>query len=375
MSDDWAEDGGGEEWAGNEEGGDDAGDDAGGEDAGDDAGADDGWGDGSELVSLEDSGAMAVSTSKAAGADQKGGSGLSGVPLYLFLLKQVAKGLRKKPTSADRENAAQIIRELYLSYMDDCKDDKKPEAKEKKGGPLTECKVCMNDFDSSNRAVRMMNCGHESVCTGCFTKYVQHKVKDKDVLPWVRCPDGKCQFPCHGETIANSGCNALELYQFADVYLHKHLVRQENWVECKHPDCRFGFMMEGKNPKKEEKKCEVCFLKQTVEAKRELDDEFKKWIQEGKLRPCPVCQHMTMKEYGVCNVIQCGKCGIWWNWKNRETGKSSKDLKDKARGQGTLWEAGELSFQQELERKDPKAFKALLERNGMVFNPNYVRGT
>ena len=42
---------------------------------------------------------------------------------------------------------------------------------------------------------------------------------------------------------------------------------------------------------------------------------------------------------------------------------------------GTLWEPGELAFQQDLQRKDPKAFKALLERNGMEYNPNYVRGT
>ena len=43
--------------------------------------------------------------------------------------------------------------------------------------------------------------------------------------------------------------------------------------------------------------------------------------------------------------------------------------------QGTLWMPGELAFQQNLQQKDPKAFKALLERNGMEYNPNYQRGT
>ena len=42
---------------------------------------------------------------------------------------------------------------------------------------------------------------------------------------------------------------------------------------------------------------------------------------------------------------------------------------------GTLWEPGELAYQQGLQRSDPGAFKALLERNGVEYNPNYVRGT
>jgi hypothetical protein len=35
---------------------------------------------------------------------------------------------------------------------------------------------------------------------------------------------------------------------------------------------------------------------------------------------------------------------------------------------------GELVYQQDLERRDPKKFKALLERNGIEYNPNYIRG-
>jgi hypothetical protein len=35
---------------------------------------------------------------------------------------------------------------------------------------------------------------------------------------------------------------------------------------------------------------------------------------------------------------------------------------------------GELRYQQDLERSDPKAFKALLERNGIKYDPNYIRG-
>jgi len=35
---------------------------------------------------------------------------------------------------------------------------------------------------------------------------------------------------------------------------------------------------------------------------------------------------------------------------------------------------GELSYQQDLQRRNPKEFQALLERNGIKYDPNYVRG-
>jgi len=77
----------------------------------------------------------------------------------------------------------------------------------------------------------------------------------------------------------------------------------------------------------------------------------------------------------VCNVINCATCNCWWNWRSGEVGRSSAELKQRARMAGTLWEPGELAYQQGLQRSDPGAFKALLERNGVEYNPNYVRGT
>lgn len=67
---------------------------------------------------------------------------------------------------------------------------------------------------------------------------------------------------------------------------------------------------------------------------------FKKMMKSGELRECPACRHLTFKETGICNVIQCVKCAIWWNWRTREQGEDSKRLKLHARQSGTLWEPG-----------------------------------
>lgn len=150
----------------------------------------------------------------------------------------------------------------------------------------------------------------------------------------------KCYEPCHADDITGSGASTLELYQMADIYLHKMLVRNENWVPCTTKDCGFGFLgmlvnigercgwrfdsllavfcvriVEGKvGTKLEGMVCGVCYAKQTVEKKEVgLDEEFKKLVKEvnlcsplsfetqpliacvlvvsqGKMKGCPVCK-------------------------------------------------------------------------------------
>ena len=63
-------------------------------------------------------------------------------------------------------------------------------------------------------------------------------------------------------------------------------------------------------------------------------------LKDGIVRMCPSCKDPMMKDYGICNVIQCGQCSIWWNWKTRQTGSSSTELKLRARQAGVLWEPG-----------------------------------
>ena len=242
--------------------------------------------------------------------------------------------------------------------------------------PYTECQVCYNEFDemTDEMPVTMSVCKHTTTCVPCFNKYVELRVKDKDVVPWIPCPAESCSHPIHARDLAAN----VDLAPLVDLCVHfieKQLARHPEWVSCKAEQCPYGFVIHNTGTTSSEV-CRVCGLKQDVNREKpELDGEFKRMIEEGKMRDCPKCGEYTIKEYGICNVIECAKCGIWWNWRTRDTGTNSRQLKAKARSNGTLWGKGELRYQMDLQRNDPQAFKALLERNGVKYDPNYVRGS
>ena len=82
---------------------------------------------------------------------------------------------------------------------------------------LSACSVCYCEFQSSevnNRAGSENNrmemggddeeeyailrpllngCGHSHVCEECLEQYLNHKITDKDVLPWLQCPVAECK--------------------------------------------------------------------------------------------------------------------------------------------------------------------------------------
>ena len=173
------------------------------------------------------------------------------------------------------------------------------------------------------------------------------------------------------------------------IFLRKLLVRNPEWVPCTNTGggglfgrggggapCPYGFLVNAQNENKRVK-CPLCARAQkVVRVAAAPDPALDAMVADGTMRPCPKCRFLTLKEFGVCNVIQCQQCAIWWNWSSpHETGRSAKELKARARRSGSLWGAGELSFQQTLQQTDPAAFKALLERNGIAYDPNYQRGT
>jgi len=301
---------------------------------------------------------------KTAAAVEKGMEDKQLVPYfnrYILLMRDE----KQQKKSFSEEQLHEYITELFnsLQYKNDQSE-----------GQLTfpACQICL---DESESMVTMKACGHRVICSNDFNQYLSIRIRDGDILPWIPCPGESCSVPCHADNITQDGrLTYWELLSFLTKYMIKKLSRNENFITC--IQCEKGGFLQIGPPKKQQVTCPICNAKQTIEkgADGDLDISFKKMIKKGDLRECPTCRHLTLKEKGVCNVIQCAKCGIWWNWRTREQGHNGKDLKQRARINGTLWEPGELRYQQELERKNPKEFKALLERNGIKYDPNYIRG-
>lgn len=259
----------------------------------------------------------------------------------------------------------QMVKDLYEALRDKSGDSNDRLTSE-------QCQVCCGD---DVPLVTMKACGHRIICADDFHGYVHSRIESGEILPWITCPDAYCYVPCHPDNLLNdTKLTYSDLSKFLTNLMLKKLCRNASFLTCSNCD-RGGFLQVGES-RKEHVKCPLCQKAQTIEkgVHAGLDPEFQKMVTAGTLRECPSCRHLTMKEKGICNIIHCAKCGIWWNWRTKEQGYSERDMKQRARGQGTLWERGELDYQRRLEREKPDEFKALLERNGIKYDPNYRRG-
>merc|ERR1719300_348324 len=232
---------------------------------------------------------------------------------------------------------------------------------------FSECQVCFAD----DANCKMKTCGHCNCCTDCMARHMEIKIKEDDVIPWICCP-----FPdCHAK-VAPEHFNLItheRVREFCIIQYSKILQRNSLWVNCTSKNCKFGFLVYDANFSGR-KQCKACNKNQLVTRNAEQDDSIKELLKSGAMRKCPKCGELTMKDKGLCNIINCGKCSVWWNWQTRETGNSQREMKNRARDRGTLWEPGELQYQQRLERTNPEEFRKLLERNGIKYDPNYRRG-
>ena len=239
-----------------------------------------------------------------------------------------------------------------------------------------DCQVC---FDTFREIAPLRNCGHDRICRNCVVLHIQTRIREQEVVPWIKCPDLNCGCPIATldllELLEND-----DLHEFCLIFAHKLLIRQPNFVTCVTQKCCNGWWFEELDDKQNVLppngvfQTEICVKCETKQTPGGLDAEFEAQIRSGKMRGCPICKAYTSKELGVCNLIQCASCNIWWNWQTKTTSESYEALKNNARTQNSLWQAADFQYQSELEKKDPIAFKALLERNGITYKANYVRG-
>jgi len=58
--------------------------------------------------------------------------------------------------------------------------------------------------------------------------------------------------------------------------------------------------------------CDVCYMEQEITRDKGADEGFYEMVKAGTIRLCPMCDHPHMKDKGMCNIMQCPKCSIWW---------------------------------------------------------------
>jgi len=226
-----------------------------------------------------------------------------------------------------------------------------------------DCQICWEA-----RAVKL-DCGCKMSCKPCLSSWVKSKVQSKDVYPWILCPSQKCMRPLT-PSLLFSLIDSCLLATFVREYLKIWLIRSRNWTMCANSKCSFGLINLRKVSMETQIKCHHCGTTQSAGVEKDLMVLYR----TGAMRDCPVCKFPHMRDRGMCNILQCGQCQTWWNWKTFEHGDSMATLKLKARHDKSLWEPGELEYQRMLERTNPEEFKRLLEKNGIKYNPNYKRG-
>eukprot|EP00475_Leptophrys_vorax_P008720 TRINITY_DN15671_c0_g1_i1.p1 TRINITY_DN15671_c0_g1~~TRINITY_DN15671_c0_g1_i1.p1 ORF type:complete len:318 (-),score=53.40 TRINITY_DN15671_c0_g1_i1:24-977(-) len=231
-----------------------------------------------------------------------------------------------------------------------------------------ECQVCFAD-----EPLLMTNCGHQITCKSCLSQHFKARMEQKMIPPWIPCVEPNCKHHIDIRNLLES-CAIEDVLAAAVFYMDRLLKREAEWVPCEKPGCAMGFWYQANEARQT---CALCETEQEVVKKKaqEVDTGLDELVKKGLMKPCPKCKQLAMKDYGMCNVMQCHGCGIYWNWRNFETGNSYDQVKHKSRMNGTMWEPGELEYQRRLERSNPEEFKRLLEKNGIAYNPNYVRGT
>jgi hypothetical protein len=285
--------------------------------------------------------------------------------LLLDLLK--LKSNSKNQSEVKEEQLYSINDPLCRFYSHLLVLEKLPNGEQQQTQQWTVCQVCFSDSP-----VPMANCGHSNSCLDCLNMHFKARMSESLLPPWIPCLEPSCKFHVDIRNLLDA-CEMGDVIQAAVFYLRRVLKRESDWVLCQKDSCEMGFWFQERSS---QQTCELCGMKQQVKKREDVADVgLDEMIKKGVMKPCPRCKQLAMKDYGMCNVMHCHECGIYWNWKSLEVGNSYDQVKQRARMNGTMWEPGELEYQRRLERQNPEEFRRLLEKNGIKYDPNYVRGT
>ena len=221
--------------------------------------------------------------------------------------------------------------------------------------------------------------GNSAICLVCLQEHIKCKINEGEVTPWIRSPcynftnqpltPGNVLLLLDATPSPNHRSEHRKLiHNFIKVYCRQiaqqHL--KEDFLVC--TECEFG-LCKSQNPTIQH--CPNCSVELPTIV---IDDTMQKMLDNGSMRKSSCCGQLHHKQYGVCNVIQCQGCNMYFNWNSNDFGKDSKELKQKARDANTLWQPGEQEYQANLRATDEQAFIELLKSNGVDYDPNYVPG-
>ena len=176
----------------------------------------------------------------------------------------------------------------------------------------TECAVCMEEFGdgAARQPFRLQaGCGHGILCRRCTQEYCAQKVKDRECFPWLTCPVAECKQRIAPRDLVR----LIDDTDGAEVSLPIRFIvaRPQDggvpeWVLARRSPARLVFLLTAKADGSSVVK---SVAEPTPKAKENRSRSvIQRLIADQAIRPCPKCGRQSMKDRGVCNVIQCMKC-------------------------------------------------------------------
>jgi len=200
------------------------------------------------------------------------------------------------------------------------------------------CQCCFGDFKTECIRYDGAIC-HNDFCEECIENWINIKVKDNKVKPFIKCLKDGCDNPLSCESLIFY-MNEKMKEKFLKLFAFKTLLKYKFFKQCKTHNCCRGIIFNPNEPSRDggtgreivkiESECIDCNQTYTYEYNDEqVDSGIKKMINKGMIRLCPSCSTLTTKRRTTCNVIKCINCDIYWNWETKVTGPTYGSVTNK----------------------------------------------